>query len=121
MKDLHLTPNPVYNSIANKREGLLDERSVPHICPIIGLEMSGKFPFVALWTCGCVMSERAIKEIKAKTCPKVRYNFLLLACLPKTRSPKIKVNCLPSKLRFQITYLNHLNKSCPKIQPLEIL
>lgn len=35
---------------------------------LIGLEMSGKFRFVALWTCGCVFSERALKEIGTKVC-----------------------------------------------------
>lgn len=30
--------------------------------------MSGKFRFVGLWSCGCVFSERALKEVKSKTC-----------------------------------------------------
>ncbi|KAJ6620685.1 Replication termination factor 2, partial [Pseudolycoriella hygida] len=67
VRNLQLTPNPVYKD-ADKTEGSLDVRSAPYICKLIGLEMTGKFRFVALWTCGCVFSERALKEIKFKTC-----------------------------------------------------
>ncbi|KAH8419335.1 hypothetical protein KR222_005664 [Zaprionus bogoriensis] len=71
IKTLQLTPNPAFTD-EDKTEGLLDTRHAPYICKLIGLEMSGKFRFVALWTCGCVMSERALKQIKgstANTCP----------------------------------------------------
>lgn len=67
IKNLVLTPNPAYTD-ADKTEGLLDVRSAPYICKLIGLEMTGKFRFVALWTCGCVFSERALKEIGSKIC-----------------------------------------------------
>lgn len=67
IRDLHLTPNPIYKD-EDKTEGLLDTRSAPYICKLIGLEMSGKFRFVALWSCGCVFSERALKEIGTKVC-----------------------------------------------------
>ncbi|EDW76430.1 uncharacterized protein Dwil_GK14667 [Drosophila willistoni] len=72
IKTLKLTPNPAYEVNEDKTEGLLDTRHAPYICKLIGLEMSGKFRFVALWSCGCVMSERALKQIKGKTastCP----------------------------------------------------
>ncbi|XP_017834977.1 replication termination factor 2 [Drosophila busckii] len=71
IKQLQLTPNPAFTN-EDKTEGLLDTRHAPYICKLIGLEMSGKFRFVALWSCGCVMSERALKQIKGKaasTCP----------------------------------------------------
>lgn len=67
VKDLVLTPNPIYKD-EDKTEGLLDTRSAPYICKLIGLEMSGKFRFIALWSCGCVFSERALKEIGSKVC-----------------------------------------------------
>lgn len=67
VRDLHLTPNPIYKD-EDKTEGLLDTRSAPYICKLIGLEMSGKFRFIALWTCGCVFSERALKEIGTNVC-----------------------------------------------------
>lgn len=63
IKTLKLTPNPAYTA-EDKTEGLLDTRHAPYVCKLIGLEMSGKFRFVALWSCGCVISERALKQIK---------------------------------------------------------
>uniref|UniRef100_A0A182PQ35 Replication termination factor 2 n=1 Tax=Anopheles epiroticus TaxID=199890 RepID=A0A182PQ35_9DIPT len=57
IKNLNLTANPAYDETK-------DDKSSPYICALIGLEMSGQFRFVALWTCGCVFSERALKEVK---------------------------------------------------------
>ncbi|OTF72963.1 RTF2-like protein [Euroglyphus maynei] len=39
-----------------------------YVCPIIGLEMNGNYKFMYFRTCGCVVSERAIKEVKSKVC-----------------------------------------------------
>lgn len=60
IKNLRLTDNPAYSTE--------DEKNAPFICALIGLEMSGQFRFVAPWTCGCVFSERALKQIKASVC-----------------------------------------------------
>ncbi|XP_067622849.1 replication termination factor 2 [Eurosta solidaginis] len=73
IKTLKVTPNPAYTD-EDKSEGLLDTRHAPYICKLTGLEMSGKFRFIAFWTCGCVISERAVKQIKrndngGSTCP----------------------------------------------------
>jgi len=68
IKDLNLTPNPAYDAGKAADESGNDARNAPFICALIGLEMSGKFRFVALWSCGCVFSERALKEIKTSTC-----------------------------------------------------
>lgn len=74
VKDLKLTPNPAFKE-EDKKEGALDSRSVPYICPVIGLEMSGKFRFIGIWTCGCVFSERALKEVKTQNCHKCQKPF----------------------------------------------
>lgn len=71
MKELKLTPNPAFDDGAEKGDGYVDRQSAPYICPVIGLEMSGKFKFCFIWGCGCVMSERALKAIKTKICHKV--------------------------------------------------
>lgn len=78
IKTLSLSPNPVYKD-CDKTEGLLDVRSAPYICKLIGLEMTGRFRFIALWSCGCVFSERALKEIKTKSCSlvRVKYRYLI--------------------------------------------
>ncbi|XP_063990650.1 replication termination factor 2 [Diachasmimorpha longicaudata] len=76
VKPLTLTPNPAYD--ANKAEtgdGYADGGKSPFICPVIGLEMNGKYKFCALWTCGCVMSERALKEVKSSVCHRCQKPF----------------------------------------------
>ncbi|XP_018324380.1 protein RTF2 homolog [Agrilus planipennis] len=75
VRNLNLTPNPEFVSGDDKKDGSVDTRGAPYICPVIGLEMSGKFRFVALWTCGCVFSERALKEISTSTCHKCLMPF----------------------------------------------
>lgn len=66
IKNLKFTPNPAYDESK-------DGQSSPFICALSGLEMSGLFRFIALWTCGCVFSERALKAIKDKSCPVVSF------------------------------------------------
>lgn len=65
IKDLNLTPNPAFKDDSDNSTA---HDNAPFICALIGLEMSGKFRFVALWTCGCVFSERALKELKSNNC-----------------------------------------------------
>ncbi|XP_034950417.1 replication termination factor 2-like [Chelonus insularis] len=52
-------------------EGLLDRSILPEsavhiktLKDVKRLEMNGKYKFCFLWTCGCVMSERALKQVK---------------------------------------------------------
>ncbi|XP_015585180.1 protein RTF2 homolog [Cephus cinctus] len=76
VKDLNLTPNPAYDGTkAEKGDGYVDSGKSPYICPVIGLEMNGKYKFCFLWTCGCVMSERALKEVKTTVCHKCQKLF----------------------------------------------
>lgn len=66
VRNLNLTPNPAFDgNKAEKGDGYTDGSKSPYICPVIGLEMNGKYKFCFLWSCGCVMSERALKEVKS--------------------------------------------------------
>ncbi|XP_075992229.1 replication termination factor 2 [Anticarsia gemmatalis] len=67
LKDLNLAKNPAYKA-TDHTDGAVGEGNAPYICPISGLEMSGKFRFVFLWSCGCVLAERALKEVKQNLC-----------------------------------------------------
>lgn len=77
IKELQLTENPSFkenhNDLGNE---YLDVYSSPYICPLTGLEMNGKYKFCAIWTCGCVISDRALRSIKSNnseeklSCPK---------------------------------------------------
>ncbi|KOB78660.1 Uncharacterized protein OBRU01_02020 [Operophtera brumata] len=67
IKDLNLIKNPAYVP-TDHTDGAVGEGNAPYICPISGIEMSGKFRFVFLWSCGCVLAERALKEVKQNLC-----------------------------------------------------
>ncbi|PBC28784.1 replication termination factor 2 [Apis cerana] len=76
IKNLNLTPNPAFDgNKAKKGDCYADEGKSPYICPLIGLEMNGKYKFCFLWSCGCVMSERALKEVKSKICHQCQQPF----------------------------------------------
>ncbi|XP_011504286.1 PREDICTED: protein RTF2 homolog [Ceratosolen solmsi marchali] len=75
VKNLNLTPNPAFDGDIAKNGGYIDDGRSPFICPVIGLEMNGKYKFCFLWNCGCVISERALKEIKTYTCHKCQQPF----------------------------------------------
>jgi len=69
---LQLEPNPSFSE--SQSNSLTDHDKEPvarYVCPITMKEMSGKYRFVYLDSCGCVMSEQAMKEIPSKTCIKV--------------------------------------------------
>lgn len=73
VRAINLTPNPAYDeNRAEKGDGYVDGGKNPFICPVIGLEMNGKYKFCYLWTCGCVMSERALKEVKSSVSKKIK-------------------------------------------------
>ncbi len=76
IKELKLTTNPSFKKHANMGDGYDDLQSAEFICPVLGVEMNGKFKFCFIWTCGCVMSERSLKEIKTATCHKVTLNYI---------------------------------------------
>nr|CAH8847708.1 unnamed protein product [Trichobilharzia regenti] len=52
-------------------------------CPVTGLEMSGIYPFVYLWGCGCVFSKKALTEVSSNLCmlcgtPFIRDDVILI-------------------------------------------
>lgn len=59
IKQLKFVPNPNY-SIADEQDG---EMPAMFLCPITNVEFNGAQPFVAIWTTGHVLSEKALREI----------------------------------------------------------
>ncbi|XP_068598455.1 replication termination factor 2 [Brachionichthys hirsutus] len=76
IKELNLTDNPEWEGERRTAKG---DRYEGHcgmfICPVVGLEMNGKHRFVYLQTCGCVFSDRAMKEVKTEICHKCGESF----------------------------------------------
>lgn len=59
VKTLKLFPNPNYSN-EKETDGELPAK---FSCPITKMEFNGNHPFVAIWTTGFVLSEKAIKEL----------------------------------------------------------
>ncbi|KAJ8259272.1 hypothetical protein COCON_G00182840 [Conger conger] len=72
VKELNLTDNPAWEGerANSKGDRYEDVHRAMFICPVVGLEMNGKHKFCYLHTCGCVFSERALREVKTEICHK---------------------------------------------------
>ncbi|XP_037628525.1 replication termination factor 2 [Sebastes umbrosus] len=72
IKELNLTDNPEWEGERRTTKGdrYEDIHCGMFICPVVGLEMNGKHRFCYLQTCGCVFSDRALKEVKTEICHK---------------------------------------------------
>ncbi|KAJ8259555.1 hypothetical protein GJAV_G00170780 [Gymnothorax javanicus] len=72
VKELNLTDNPAWEGERARSKGdrYEDLHCAMFICPVVGLEMNGKHKFCYLHTCGCVFSERALREVKTEICHK---------------------------------------------------
>uniref|UniRef100_A0A5S6QBG5 Replication termination factor 2 n=1 Tax=Trichuris muris TaxID=70415 RepID=A0A5S6QBG5_TRIMR len=69
IKELTLTKNPAYDTKSEEVVGGCHDFNVAeYMCPIAGVEMNGNHRFVVLWSCGCVISEKALKEIESSAC-----------------------------------------------------
>ncbi|CAL8339366.1 unnamed protein product [Lota lota] len=77
IKELNLTDNPEWEGEGRTSKGdrYEDMHCAMFICPVVGLEMSGKHRFCYLQTCGCVFSDRALREVKSEICHKCGEQF----------------------------------------------
>lgn len=66
VKELNLTANSAFKK--DQADGSLDFQASRFICPVVGIEMNGRYRFCFLWNCGCVFSERAMKEVPTTIC-----------------------------------------------------
>ncbi|XP_027566316.1 replication termination factor 2 isoform X2 [Pipra filicauda] len=143
--ELNLVDNPAWSGDKESIKGdkYDDLQSARFICPVVGLEMNGRHRFCFLRNCGCVFSERALKEIKSEVCHKCGVPFqeedviILngnkedLEVLKKRmedrrlKSKLEKMLLVPQKLRMgRILSIPVLGKrdrlSSPKVQKMEI-
>ena len=71
--ELKLTDNPSYLT-GRTKDGSVSAESVskadtaPYMCPLTLIPMNGQHRFVYIRTCGCVLSERALREVKGDVC-----------------------------------------------------
>lgn len=62
VKELNLKEKNDFDSSHQTSSGSETIKAQFH-CPISGLDFNGKYKFLFIWTCGCVLSERALKEV----------------------------------------------------------
>ncbi|XP_065216085.1 replication termination factor 2-like [Planococcus citri] len=108
VKDLNLTENSAYKAEDEKGDNRVDRQTAPYICPVSGLEMSGKFKFCFFWSCGCVLAERAIKQFQEKSCLKCQ--------TPYTDDDIVIMNAADQDLELMTTRNKLRQKSSKKIK-----
>jgi len=72
LKDIHtlkLSENPAYVKQQKKGDGYLDLHMTKYYCPIAGINMNGKYKFCYLLSCNCVLSRKALDQIRDSICP----------------------------------------------------
>nr|XP_022314754.1 protein RTF2 homolog [Crassostrea virginica] len=76
LKELKLTENKGYGRPkSEKGDSYIDTQDAKYICPVVGITMNGKHGFSYIWSCGCVLSDRALKEVKSDICHKCGSQF----------------------------------------------
>ncbi|CAL8354957.1 replication termination factor 2 [Gadus morhua] len=77
IQELNFTDNPEWEGEGriSKGDRYEDMHLAMFICPVVGLEMSGKHRFCYLQKCGCVFSDRALREVKSEICHKCGEQF----------------------------------------------
>ncbi|CAH8634221.1 unnamed protein product [Dicrocoelium dendriticum] len=85
VRELRLTVN---NSHTQESDPLNDATG-EFYCPVTGLEMSGVYPFVYLWTCGCVFAKKALDVVNDYRCMQCGTSFTeddIILLNPQTES-----------------------------------
>ena len=71
VKGLNLTENREHlDQGPEKGDTYVDYNNTSFVCPVTGSPMNGTNAFFVNWLCGCVLSEKAILEVKSDTCHK---------------------------------------------------
>jgi hypothetical protein len=110
VKTLTFTENPAWleSSTVEKGDGYIDMLKSRWICPVGGQEMNGRFRFVFIWTCGCVFSERALKEMSKNKqesatteCPKCQKPFEMLDVILLNPTEGVEIDSLQEKMKLR--------------------
>jgi len=99
LKDIYTVnfkPNPHYNSFGEKKGAAVEDLAVdsPFVCPITGVEVGGSYKFSFIKSCGCAMSDRALKDCPTELCLVCNKPFkkedIILLCPTKEELKEIK-------------------------------
>ncbi|KAL1920479.1 uncharacterized protein VTP21DRAFT_856 [Calcarisporiella thermophila] len=75
---LNLTLNPAYNEKSTSRPVIATNHTMTaqFVCPVTQREMNGNHRFIYFATCGCVLSEQALKEVPSNLCLNCNKEFI---------------------------------------------
>uniref|UniRef100_A0AC35TQP6 Replication termination factor 2 n=1 Tax=Rhabditophanes sp. KR3021 TaxID=114890 RepID=A0AC35TQP6_9BILA len=68
IKEANLTDNNTYVDKMDKGGSSIDHNETQFMCPVTSLPMNGFYKFFINWKCGCVFSEKAVKEVQSDAC-----------------------------------------------------
>ncbi|KAI1704948.1 rtf2 RING-finger domain-containing protein [Ditylenchus destructor] len=69
VKELRLTDNRSFKDDGPENgDTYYDHNETPWVCPVTAIPMNGSNNFFVNWQCGCVVSEKAINELKPDVC-----------------------------------------------------
>jgi len=62
--------NPAYDALGEKQNTTIVDiaQDAPFVCPITGLEVGGNYKFHCIKSCGCAISDRALRECPSELC-----------------------------------------------------
>ncbi|GAU99778.1 hypothetical protein RvY_10730 [Ramazzottius varieornatus] len=86
VKELTLTERRQDKKIPSDEGGF--QKEAQWICPVTGLEMSGRQLFSFVRNCGCVISDRALKALKSETCPNCNEPYSADHIIPLNPGPE---------------------------------
>jgi len=108
VKELKLTENPDWEETGRGEigDGYIDVQKSRWICPVSGMEMNGRFRFCFLWSCGCVLAEKALKEMmklkeEGNECPKCNKHFTILDIITLNPSEDKDILTLQEKKKLR--------------------
>jgi len=105
--------NPTFQ--VNKGHAADDVSFVSQLqCPVANLEMNGKYNFVAIGSCGHVISERALKEIKGNSCIVCQREFSQTDVIPLNPSPE-QLEPLKARLKERQAVAKLAKKEAKKV------
>lgn len=108
LKDIHtlkLSENPAYVKQQKKGDGYLDLHMTKYYCPIAGVNMNGKYKFSFLLSCKCVLSQKALDQIRDSVCPLCSQQYSKDDIVPLNESEAVV-----EKLREKMLYRKELAK-----------
>jgi len=111
VKTLNLTENPAWTEASQKGDGYNDNNKARWVCPITAQEMNGFFRFVCLWTCGCVFSEKAMKEITVHDCLKCQKPFSIDDIIVLNPTEEDEISTLRTRMELRRSKAKDMKKA----------